>query len=93
MSVNKIGIHNSPYEFTKLYKGQYNGIRFIILYNKLYENEYSETEYTTEVNRNDFIDENRKKEILNEDLIIKKKKIKKGTEVITELQVICGKII
>ena len=35
----------------------------------------------------------RKKEILNEDLIIKKKKIKKGTEVITELQVICGKII
>jgi hypothetical protein len=63
MSVNKIGIHNSPYEFTKLYKGQYNGIRFIILYNKLYENEYGETEYTTEVNWIDFIDEDRKKTV------------------------------
>lgn len=35
----------------------------------------------------------RKKEVLNEDLKLKKKTIKKGTEVITELQVICGKVI
>jgi len=34
----------------------------------------------------------RKKEVLSEDLMLKNKKVKKGTEVVTELQVICGKI-
>lgn len=33
----------------------------------------------------------RKKEILQSDIIINKKKIRKGTEVTTELQALCGK--
>jgi len=68
MSINKIGINNSPHEFTKIYKGQYNGIRFLITFNKLYEDEYGETEYTTEINWIDHIDEDRSK-IVNEAII------------------------
>ncbi len=56
---NKIGIHTSPHTYTKLYKGQYNGIRFIISYNKLYENEYDETDYSIEINWIDNLDEDR----------------------------------
>lgn len=35
----------------------------------------------------------RKKEVLTDDLMLKKKKVKKGTEVTTELNILCGKII
>jgi hypothetical protein len=35
----------------------------------------------------------RKKEILLQDLILKKKKIKQGTELLTEIYPLCGKII
>lgn len=34
----------------------------------------------------------RKEEVLTEDLVINKKKIKKGTTVVTELGVLCGRI-
>ena len=60
MSGNKIGINPSPYEYSKLYKGQYNGIRYIITYNKLYENEYEETDYSIEISWIDHLDEDRK---------------------------------
>ena len=56
---NKIGIHTSPHTYSKLYKGQYNGIRFIIEFNKLYENEYDETDYSIEINWIDNLDEER----------------------------------
>jgi hypothetical protein len=35
----------------------------------------------------------RQKEILSEDLILRKKKIKKGTELLTEILPLCGKLI
>jgi len=38
---NKIGINTSPQIYSKVYKGQYNGIRFNITINKLFENEYN----------------------------------------------------
>lgn len=56
---NKIGIHTSPHIYTKVYKGQYNGIRFNITFNKLYENEYDETDYSTDINWIDHLDEDR----------------------------------
>ena len=34
----------------------------------------------------------RKEEVLTEDMVINKKKLKKGTTVITELGVLCGRI-
>lgn len=68
MSINKIGMNNSPYEFTKIYKGQYNGIRYLLTFNKLYEDEYGETEYSTEISWIDYIDEDRAK-VVNEAII------------------------
>lgn len=68
MSINKLGINPSPYEYSKIYKGQYNGLRYIITYNKLYENEYEETEYSIEINWIDTIDDDRKK-VVNEAII------------------------
>jgi len=65
MSINKIGINTSPNTYTKLYKGQYNGIRYIIEYNKLYENEYDETDYEIVINWIDHLDEERQP-IVNE---------------------------
>lgn len=56
---NRIGINPNPYEYTKLYKGQYNGLKFIIQYNKLYEDEYGETDYSIEINWIDIIDPER----------------------------------
>lgn len=57
--VNKIGINVSPQIYSKVYKGQYNGIRFNLTYNKLYENEYEETDYSIEINWIDHLDEDR----------------------------------
>jgi hypothetical protein len=57
---NKIGIHTSPQIYSKVYKGQYNGIRFNITFNKLYENEYDETDYSTDIDWIDHLEEDRK---------------------------------
>lgn len=56
---NKIGINTSPQIYSKVYKGQYNGIRFNITFNKLFENEYGETEYSIEIDWVDPLDEDR----------------------------------
>lgn len=56
---NRIGISSSPHEFTKVFKGQYNGIRFLLMHNKLYENDYGETDYSIEITWLDFLDEER----------------------------------
>jgi hypothetical protein len=56
---NKIGINTSPQIYSKVYKGQYNGIRFNITFNKLFENEYNETDYSIEIDWVDFLDEER----------------------------------
>lgn len=78
MNENRIGINPSPYEYTKLFKGQYNGIRYIITYNKLYEDEYGETDYSIEIACIDFIEDERQK-IVNEAIIkLFKSKIEQG---------------
>lgn len=56
---NKIGISTSPQIYSKVYKGQYNGIRFNITFNKLFENEYDETDYSIEINWIDYLEEDR----------------------------------
>tara|TARA_R110000782_G_scaffold268859_2_gene365973 strand:+ start:556 stop:807 length:252 start_codon:yes stop_codon:yes gene_type:complete len=59
MSINKIGINTSPQIYSKVYKGQYNGIRFNITYNKLFENDYGETDYSIEIDWIDFLETDR----------------------------------
>ena len=68
MNENKIGINPSPSEYEKFYKGQYNGIRFLIIYSKTYENDYGETNYTIEINWIDFLEEERQK-IVNQAIV------------------------
>lgn len=78
MSINKIGINPSPVEYTKTYRGQYNGIRYNLMYNKLSENEYGESVYEFNINWIDYIDEERSK-IVNEAIIkLFKSKIEQG---------------
>lgn len=57
--VNRIGINTSPQIYSKVYRGQYNGIRFNLTFNKLFENEYDETDYSIEINWIDYLDEDR----------------------------------
>lgn len=57
--VNKIGINTSPQIYSKVYRGQYNSIRFNLTFNKLFENEYNETDYSIEIDWVDFLDEER----------------------------------
>ena len=57
--INKIGINTSPQIYSKVYRGQYNGIRFNLTFNKLFENEYDETDYSIEINWIDFLEDNR----------------------------------
>lgn len=57
--INKIGINTSPQIYSKVYRGQYNGIRFNLTFNKLFENEYDETDYSIEINWIDYLDEDR----------------------------------
>lgn len=78
MSINKIGINPSPTEYTKTYRGQYNGIRYNLMYNKLSENDYGESDYEININWIDFIDDERAK-IVNEAIIkLFKSKIEQG---------------
>lgn len=56
---NKIGINCSPQIYSKVYRGQYNSIRFNLTFNKLFENEYNETDYSIEIDWVDFLDEER----------------------------------
>ncbi len=62
---NRIGINPSPYEYNKLYKGQYNGLKYIIQYNKIYEDEYGESNYSITINWIDYIDPDRE-QIVNQ---------------------------
>lgn len=57
--INRIGINTSPQIYSKVYRGQYNGIRFNLTFNKLFENEYDETDYSIEINWIDYLDEDR----------------------------------
>lgn len=57
--LNKIGINTSPQVYSKVYKAQYNGIRCNVTLNKLYENDYEETDYSIEINWIDHLDEDR----------------------------------
>ena len=62
---NKIGINCSPQIYSKVYRGQYNSIRFNITFNKLYENEYDETDYSIDINWIDHLEEDRQS-VVNE---------------------------
>lgn len=57
--INRIGINTSPQIYSKVYRGQYNGIRFNLTFNKLFENEYDETDYSIEINWIDYLDDDR----------------------------------
>jgi hypothetical protein len=68
MSINKIGLDVAPVEYTKIYRGQYNGIRYNIMYNKTYDKEYGDTDYSVDIIWVDHLDEERK-EIVNQAII------------------------
>ena len=68
MSINKIGLDSNPSDYTKIYKGQYNGIKYNLMHHKIYDKEYGDTNYTIDINWIDHLDEERK-EIVNQAII------------------------
>ena len=75
---NRIGINTSPQIYSKVYRGQYNGLRYNLTLNKLFENEYEETDYSIEIDWIDTLDEDRQLTVNQAIIKIFNSKIEQG---------------